>query len=190
MFYTFGANPLRMEILICSPYRTDKDLGRAYNQVMALLPDDWWACFHDIDTSFLTPDCGLIMREYAIRNPDAGILTCLTNRVSTLSTKQLLCGRVSEDPNIKNHIKLAEAQKNFLYQTTDINRDISGMLMMISKKTWTDFPFPEGGKCLGIDTHYNRLIRGNGKKILRMDGLYLWHTYRLNTGILDRSHLK
>jgi GT2 family glycosyltransferase len=179
-----------MKILICSPYRSDKDLGRAYNETMALLPDDWWACFHDIDTLFLTPDCGTILETYAEQYPDAGILTCLTNRVSDLSAKQMLGGRRSEDPDIRHHIKIAQIQEQQLYDVTEINRDISGMLMMISKRTWKEMPFPEGGKCLGIDTHYNRRIREAVKKILRMNGLYIFHTYRLLTGIHNKMHLQ
>lgn len=179
-----------MKVLICSPYRQDKRLGLAYNETMALLPDDWWACFHDIDTLFLTPDCGAILENYAELNPDAGILTCLCNRVSDFSRKQMLGGIRSEDPDIRKHIKLAQAQESQLYQTTEIHRDISGMLMLISKRTWNEIKFPEDGKCLGIDTEYNRKVRAAGKKILRMNGLYIWHTYRLLTGIHHKEHLK
>lgn len=179
-----------MKILICSPYRTDKDLGRAYNETMALLPDDWWAAFHDIDTLFLTPDCGKIIEHYTEQYPDAGILTALCNRASDFSKKQMLGGHRSEDTNIKNHIRLAEVQRNQLYNVTEINRDISGFLMVISKATWKELHFPEGGKCLGVDTTYGKMIRGAGMKILRMDGLYLWHTYRIMTSIHDKSHLQ
>jgi len=156
---------------------------------MALLPDDWWACFHDIDTLFLTPECGRILQGYAERYPEAGILTCLTNRVSDLSSKQMLNGKRSEDSDIRNHITIAKIQERHLWETTPIDRDISGMLMLISKRTWNDMKFQEGGKCLGVDTTYGRKIRAAGKKILRCDGLYVWHTYRLLTGIYDKKHL-
>lgn len=155
-----------------------------------MLGDDMWACFHDIDSLFLTPSCGLILETYADLNPDAGILTCLTNRLSELSSKQLLGGKISEDPNIKNHIALAKIQESQLFEVSEINKDISGVLMMISKRTWKDLPFSEDGKCLGVDTYYGRALRSSGKKILRMNGLYIWHTYRIINGIHDKSHLK
>lgn len=179
-----------MQVHICSPYSLEKNLGKAYNETMQFLPDDWWACFHDIDTLFLTPDCGVILHEYAKQNPDAGILTCFTNRISPLSSKQMLQGMISEISDIKHHIHLAEVQRNLLYSTREINRDISGMLMMVSKATWKEYPFPEDRLCLGVDTVYGRTIRAAGKKILRCNGLYIWHTYRIMKGISHKEHLQ
>lgn len=178
-----------MRVHVCSPFRTDKNLGKAYNEAMNLLQDDDWACLVDMDTCFLTPDAGPILQEYATQNPNAGILTCFTNRVSPFSKRQLLNGSFSECTDFTQHIKLAEDQKKFLYSTTPINRDISGMLMMIRKSFWIQYPFPEDAKCLGVDTYYGRRIRESGHSILRMNGLYIWHTYRLSTGIKDKSHL-
>lgn len=174
---------------ILTPYRTDKNLGAAYNAAISLLPDSHWACVTDIDICFLTPDAGVILEEYAARNPEAGILTCFTNRVSHLSRPQLLEGVPSENPDIKYHISLAEKQRELAYSTTVIDRDISGMLMLMSKKTWQQFPFPENGKAIGVDTYYGRRIRAAGLKILRMDGLYIFHIYRFMQGVNDKRHL-
>jgi len=179
-----------MQVHILKPYRNDKNLGKAYNDAMAMLPEDDAACLCDIDTCFLTPDAGTIIQEYVYRNPEAGILTCFTNRVSPLSKGQLLLCAVDEDSDMRTHIKYAEEQKNLLFQTTVIDRDISGFLMVVSKKTWNKTPFPDTGKALGVDTHYGRMIRADGLQILRMDGLYIWHTYRLMNGIADKKHLQ
>lgn len=179
-----------MQVHISTPYRRDKNLGLAYNETMALIPDDDWSCFTDTDALFLTPDVGHILHEYASRNPDAALLTCFVNRASTLSTAQLLTGTVDERSDIKVHIPLAENQKKFLYQTTPINQDISGTLMLISKKSWKKFPFREDLKCLGVDTYYNRTLREHGQNVLRMDGLYIFHIYRIMNGIHDKRHLK
>lgn len=179
-----------MQVLISSPYRTDKNLGRAYNDFFRLLPDDYWGCVTDIDVNFLTPDSGFILHEYVRRFPDAGILTCFTNRISPLSHMQLLGGAISESPDYKHHIGLAEAQRDFLYETTQIQKDISGFLMLVSKRTWNNYPFPDLNKPLGVDTYYGRAIRAAGLRILRMDGLYVWHTYRMMNGINHKEHLK
>lgn len=179
-----------MQVLISSPYRPDKNLGKAYNDFMRLLPEDYWGCLTDIDVNFLTPDAGTILHEYTNRFPDAGILTCFTNRISPLSNMQLLGGTISDNPDNTIHIKLAEAQRDFLYEVTPIEKDISGFLMMVNKKTWNKHPFPELNKPLGVDTYYGRSIRAAGLQILRMDGLYVWHTYRLLNGINHKEHLK
>lgn len=171
------------------PFSLEKKLGKAYNESMKLVPEDDWACFMDGDMMFLVPDYGTIIHEYVKRNPEAGILTCFTNRLSTLSHEQLLHGGVDETADIRMHIKYAERQKKLLYQVTPIERDISGFLMVISKKVWNEFKFAEHLQCLGVDTEYNRRIRAAGKKIMRMDGMYCWHSYRLLGGIFDKKHL-
>lgn len=178
-----------MTIHTITPFRIDKNLGKSYNETMALIGDDDWCCLKDADTCFLTPDYGNILYEYANQNKDAGLLTCLTNRISPLSTQQLFHGRISDNPDMRYHINIAEQQKKYLYKTTVINRDISGMLMLLSKKAWTEHKFSEDGKCLAVDTEYNRRIREAGKEMLLMCGLYLWHSYRLNKPIHNKLHL-
>lgn len=178
-----------MKVKIITPYSVEKNLGKAYNEEISRLKENEWACLCDIDICFLTPDAGVILEQYAMRFPDAGILTCYTNRVSPLSHMQLLSGTVDNSSDIKGHMILAEKQKRFLYQATEIKRDISGMLMMISRRFWEQFKFREDLKCLGVDTEYNRQIRMAGKTIYRMDGLYVFHIYRLATGIHNKTHL-
>lgn len=179
-----------MQVHYITPYSNDKNLGASYNRAMSLLPDDDFACIRDIDTMFLTPDQPAMVQEYAKRNPDAGIMTCFTNRVSPLSKMQLFGGTISDNANVIDHIWIAEKFKAHLYNTTEIDMDISGFLMLVSKKTWQQIPFPETGKTLGIDTHFGRAIRAAGLKILRMDGLYIFHIYRLINGITDKTHLR
>lgn len=175
-------------IHILTPYSLSKDLGKVYNDACRLIPDDHWICLTDYDTLFLTPDAISIMHEYVRRNPEAGLLTPFTNRIHPTSP-QLLGGKVSEVPDISWHIKKAEAQKEFLYQVTEIEKNVSGFVMLFSKKTWNEVKFREGAGCLGVDTMFWKELKAKGKKMLRMDGLYVWHTYRLNTNINDKTHL-
>jgi len=177
-----------MEVHICIPYRSDKNLGRAYNEAMVRIPDGDAACFIDYDVQLLTHDAGAILHQYTNQNPSA-LLTCYTNRVSPFSKSQLLNKTVSDDSDLRNHIRIAESQKSNLFQVSQIDRDISGMLMVIPKSLWYEFPFDESGQCLGVDTYYGRKIRAAGRQILRMNGLYVWHAYRLLQGINDKAHL-
>lgn len=179
-----------MKVHIVKPYSVEKNLGRAYNEAMRLIPDGDWACLMDYDTMFLTPDCGKILHEYVTWNPTAGIFTCFTNRIHPLAKSQLLHGVVSDNTSIDYHTDLAYNQKKDLFKTTIINHEISGFLMMISKKTWSEIKFNENGKCLGVDNDFSIRVLQARKSIHRMDGLYIWHTYRLKNGIADKSHLK
>jgi GT2 family glycosyltransferase len=178
-----------MTVHIVKPYAIDKNLGRAYNVAMRMIPDGDWACLMDCDTMFLTPDCGHILHEYVNWNPTAGLFTCLTNRIHPLAKDQLLHGVISDNTSIDYHTQLAYHQKHELFKVTTINHMISGFLMMVSKKTWSEKPFSEAGKCLGVDNDFSQNILARGKSVLRMDGLYVWHTYRLKNGIKDKTHL-
>jgi GT2 family glycosyltransferase len=178
-----------MKVHIVKPYSIEKNLGKAYNEAMALIPDGDWACLMDYDTMLLTPDCGYILREYVIKYQFAGMFTSFTNRISPLAKDQLLDGEVSENVCIDYHIDRAYHQKHRLFQVTPIAHEISGFLMMISKETWKETKFKESGKCLGVDNDYSLRLIEKGKMILRMDGLYVFHAYRLKNGIKDKTHL-
>jgi GT2 family glycosyltransferase len=178
-----------MNVHILTPYSIEKNLGGAYNQAMRLIPENDWACFIDYDVLFLTPDCGFILHEYAKLLPDAGLLTCYTNRIHPKADQQLLNG-VSENFDVKHHHDIAVNQKWQLFKHTELKREVSGFLMLISKKTWNEVKFNESENiCLSIDNKYCWALFEKCKKIYRMEGLYVFHLYRPN-GITDKSHLK
>jgi len=175
-----------MKVHIMTPYSTEKNLGKAYNEAVSLIPDGDWICVIDYDVMFLSPDCGTILREYVNKYNDTGIFTCLTNRIHPLAPNQLL-NTVSENTDIKHHIILANEQKKLLYNVKDVNHPISGFLMMFSKETWKKHQFTEDKKCLGVDNFFSQSVL-KFKPIRVMLGLYVWHTYRINN-ITDKSHL-
>ena len=178
-----------MKVYFISPFATDKNLGQAYNQSIALISENDWICLMDQDAMFLTPDAGQIIHEYVKRNNVEALFTCWTNRIHPLAQGQLYNNEVSVNSDIKHHIKIAENQKKELYSLTQIHCNISGFLMLISKRLWNKYKFSENGQCLGIDTEYSKCMRENNIPIYRMEGLYVWHTYRLMNGITDKRHL-
>ena len=178
-----------MKIHIKTPFAEDKNLGRAYNEAFEDIEERDWVCLIDHDVLFLTPDAINIMYEYVRSFPEAGIFTCYTNRIHPLAAAQLLDGRVNENTCVKYHQERAYNQKRFGISVTELRHHISGFLMLVSKKTWREIKFPESGKCLGVDNDYSQAILDAGKTIYRMNGLYVWHSYRLND-IKDKSHLQ
>jgi len=175
-------------IHVKTPYALDKNLGRAYNQAFEDIDERDWVCLIDHDVLFLTPDAIGLMYEYVRSFPETGIFTCLTNRIHPLAVDQLLDGRVNENTCIKYHQDRAYNQKRFGIKVTDIKHHISGFLMLISKKTWREIKFSESGRCLGVDNDFSANVLERGKKIYRMDSVYVWHSYRLNN-ITDKTHL-
>lgn len=176
-----------MKIHHIIPFSLEKDLGKAYNEEMALIPDGDAALITDYDVMLLTPDARLHIQKYAEQYPGT-ILTCYTNRIHPLS-KQLMAGMVNKIDSIEWHIQRAEERKEFLYQATPLIENISGFLFVLPKKIWQQCSFIETGNCIGVDTAFFKRAIAKGIKVLRMDGIYVWHTYRLGKSITDKSHL-
>lgn len=176
-------------IHVCTPYRLDKNLGKAYNDEFKKIGNDDWVCMHDWDVKFLLSESISHLYGYVERFPKADVFTCFANRSHANSTQQLLGGKVSDNADMYHHLNLAIRQKEFLYQATEITGNISGFLMLISKRLWKEIKFTEDMKCLGVDTWFSKCLRENGKKVLRMDGIYIWHTYRLLNGVRNKQHL-
>jgi len=171
--------PEHFSLFFFAPYSIEKHLGKAYNTYMEMVPsDDDWVCFIDRDVLFLTPDYGHQIREIIIQNIEAGLITCLTNRIGCKI--QLYQQIMSEDSNILTHRKLAqELQQNYRHTVENIQGPISGFLMVIRKKVWKDIRFNENKNLLGVDREFSRRLAGKGYSILLMRGVYVFHYYRL-----------
>lgn len=174
-------------ITVCTPYSLDKNLGKAYNEAAAMITTEW-ICFIDHDVMFLRPDAIKMMHSYAELYPDTGLFTCFTNRIHPLAKDQLL-DNVSDHDGIRHHQMIAGDRISYFPNVTSIEHEISGFLMLFKKSTWEKIKFVESGECLGVDNDFSRKILEAAMEILRMDGLYVWHSYRLNN-IKDKSHLK
>lgn len=173
-----------------TPYREDKNLGLAYNEAMSRIPDGDWACITDWDVLMLLPDTIAQLNEYARRFPDTGIFTCYASRTHRINTG---CQGFDEGPSdndsILHHIAVAKKQTEQLYEVSQIERFISGFLMMVSKDVWNKHKFVDNMKCLDVDNIYSNKILAAGLPIRRMNGIYIWHTYRLGKDIKDTTHL-
>lgn len=174
-----------------SSYRVDKNLGKAYNSDMSLLADDDWAILTDWDILFLLPETIAHIQGYIDRFPGTGIFTCYASRTHHINTGlQMFESGIDPSDSILHHIKIAKKQTAKLYEVTPINRFISGFLMVISKATWDKIKFVEDLKCLHVDNIYSNRIIEAGLPILRMDGVYVYHIYRLDKDIKNTDHLQ
>lgn len=173
-----------------NPYSVTGDLGQAYNQYMELLPtEEDWAVLTDGDTSWLMPKYGHQIQEIINQQPETGIFTCLTNRVG--STEQCYRNRISPERDMLKHKIIAlDCDASARLKVKEIRNIISGHCMVVQKKTWLDVgKFDENIGILAVDNMFSRKILDKGYKILLMEGVYLWHYYRLDTGVGDKSHL-
>jgi len=176
-----------MKVWHFTPYSTDRNLGRAYNEYMALIPEGDAACFMDGDAMYLIPDWGHVIENYANTYPNA-ILTCWINRIHELAKGQNAGGPVWVDECLRD----AVIRRELLYKATPITGSVSGTLLVIPKSIWQLYPFSEVNtyrpgepNLLGVDNEWTNRIRANGVQVLRMDGMLIYHQYRLLTGKKD-----
>ena len=178
-------------IYYSSPYTTDKNIGKFYNQFLEILPsNEDWACFIDGDTLFTTYDYGYLIEKVVAENPSVDCFTAYTNRVAC--EWQIAPNVDKETDDIKYHRKFGEDLKSS-YRTsvmdvTDKPRNsvLSGFFILLKKQSWIDIGrFKETGM-LGVDNDLHWKLQDCGKKLMLMQGLYLYHWYRGG----DRSYKK
>ena len=174
-----------------TPYRIDKNLGKAYNDAMAMLPNNNdWACFTDGDAMFTVADFGTQLEEVIKANPECKLFTSMTNRIGT--AYQCVADMWEENNMVVHFQKGKELSITKRTSCIDITAKtpLSGVLILIQKKEWKrSGGFEESGKALGVDNsiHYN--VRDAQGKIFLMEGVYMMHYYR-NGNRGDKSHLQ
>lgn len=162
-----------MKIFYLTPYNTDGNIGKGWNDAIEALPDDCYIVCRDGDTMFLTPDWGSQIEKIITENLDFDLITCLTNR---LNTPSLLIGGMFDEKDISKHIQLAKnAWIN--YGTKVIPTEVApGMLMIFHKSLWLKHRFVE--KSIIFDKQFSKSVIDGGGKIGVAKGLYIFHLYR------------
>ena len=192
--YLYIRHTAVMNIHFISPFSIDKNLGKAYNNTIKNLPITDWVCVMDYDAMLLDPNQVKRMYEYIQAYPDATLFVCYGSRVKDGVPQQYLFGRKEQVATITDHINIARnllAADNLsgALNVKQVNRSVAGFLMLFSVETWRRFPFDEGRKCLTVDTNFSKRILRAGGKILLMESIYVWHTYRLLEGKQSIKHL-
>jgi GT2 family glycosyltransferase len=183
-----------------TPYRKDKNLIKAYNSFMEIIPHGGWALFRDGDTLFLDPFYGEIIENAIHNNPDTGCFTCLTNRIGN---KKQLHSEYSGD-DIKIHRNIAKKLRNknkgkyeeMPFRLGNNPQTLSGMLFVLSKDAWKQIGgFKQStihknkSNILGVDNQLHKDLHENNIKIKIIKELYIYHWYR-GGGSKDIGHLK
>lgn len=167
-----------MRIHYLTPYSIEKNIGKAYNEACALIPNGDWICLRDGDTMFLTPEWGEHIYSIAKQAEHDGIslVGCITNRLST-SSKQLEPGMYNIH-DIKEHVPIAKRlRQEHGSVITPVNYVVSGMFMLMPKETWAMAPFKEN--TVHFDSIFSNDIARAGGKLGIAKGLYIYHGYRL-----------
>ena len=165
------------------------NLGQAYNHYCELVDNDNdWITFMDGDTMQLNLNWGDIWENILNKNDDAGIITCMTNRIgcwvqrddSMINNKDIISHK-------KRAMKLFDEHK---YAVSDISyKCISGLFFSFKKSTWKSVGgFIDG--ILDVDIDFFNKVCNLNKKCYIAKGFYILHYYRLLEGVSYIDHLK
>lgn len=163
-----------------APSSIDKNIGAVYNQFMAMISDEDWACFLDHDAMFTTLNWYKQLEEIVNDLPSscqgAGLLTACTNRIG--NPEQVVQGIEPQNHDIYYHRKLGkQRQVDYGNSLRECETLISGVVILISKEVWKQTKgFSDG--FLGVDKDIDNKIRELGYKAYIMDGVYCYHWYR------------
>lgn len=175
-----------------TPGRSDKNFGKAINDIVRLLPDSDWICLRDIDT--IPPHHEIFFKqcEEIAKSNGYGLVGCITNRLGL--KWQLHKGEFSEDMDMMNHKNIAmELSEKYGNEVKPCMSSIGGLFMLFPKSTWNKVGgFPEGAimiKGSFIDYHFWESVRKKGIKVGIAKGIYLFHSYRMGKDRKNKNHL-
>lgn len=171
--------------MIQIPFSFNKDLGKAYNEAMAKVTDEY-CILMDYDAMILTPNTIPLIDKYVKAYPEAALLTGYASR-SHRSSSQYFPHQ--NNGNMMLAIQMAQRLERMSMKVKPLVKNVTGFFMVLRKSTWDKYKFKEGIGCLGVDTDYWRQLVAGNETMLLMETVYVWHTYRLATGIHDKRHL-
>ena len=162
------------------PWSSEKNIGKAYNEFAAIVPDDAWLCFMDADTLPTTFDYGHIIEQIILQNPQVEVFTCSTNRVAC--KWQIAKGSDWYNDDIRFHRVFGANQFEkygcAVEDVTDKTPLMSGHFICIKKSLWKELGGVAEGGMLGIDNDLHNRIKAGGHRLYIAPGLYLYHWYR------------
>ena len=157
-----------------SPQDTDKNIGKAYNEIMDLLKPEDWCILTDADTCFLTTEYGRIIERAIKEYPDTGMFVAYTNR---LGNQDQLLNIADYNLDIGYHIRIAKEQEELPFSVRPLIGLAGGMLMGIKKDVFLKVgKFKDG---FHIDNDWSFRCLYKGYRIMLIENIYLLHLREL-----------
>ena len=173
---------IRPTIHYLTPYSTEKNIGKAYNDAIQSLnaKDEDWIVIRDGDTLFPTPNWGLQISDAIMAHGEKyGLIGAVTNRIG--DTHQRVAD-MFEVWDFREHVKKAlEIEQTNWAEIKEIQQGVAGFFMAFQIKTWKKIKFidtTDTSKSKIFDTLFNKGIRAAKLKIGLITGLYVFHLYR------------
>lgn len=168
------------------PFDINCNIGYEYNLRVNDCQTEW-VCITDQDVCFLLNNTKKQIHDIALKG-EFDLYGCLTNRVSW--KHQLYQGKISDDPDIRNHIAIAQKLHDEQYGIVEPTIHLlAGFFMLFRKSAWEQVGgFAEKEKSQVFDKLFSNAIPKRGI----MQGVYVWHSYRLlsKSPVSDWGHLR
>lgn len=171
----------------CVPFRTDANLGRAYNDFMQLLPLEAWAVFVDHDAMMTTGKWHAQLCEAIAFKPDAGAFVAMTNRIA--SAWQRTPNVPSNNNDIAWHRRIG-AERLAVRTLLDITetKGFGGVMFAVSKAAWIEVGgFADGLGCVDHSLHFK--LQRAGRRVYLIEGLHVYHWRHAGPGEQDPTSL-
>lgn len=160
-----------------TPGRADKNIGLAYNEACALIPDGDWICLRDQDC-LIWPELVIqqVQEVIATKGSKYALFGCMTNRLA--STYQRPWPADFENMDMRHHYERAKE----LYRTHygevigEPRKPIAGLFMLFPKSTWERVKFEENN--IACDTAFSKAVVSKVGCIGLLAGVYCMHWYR------------
>ena len=175
--------------------RSDKNIGKAINDIVKGLPDKDWVCFRDIDSFPLLHEQFFKQCEEIATNGEFDLIGCMSNRLNLAG--QLHQGVISENPDVLYHKKIAT--ELFIKHGSGVvstHQNIAGLMLFFPKTLWLSVGgFDEGGIIASngkyFDHNFCEKVKKAGAKLGIAKGIYLFHFYRFGSEkpSMDNKHL-
>jgi GT2 family glycosyltransferase len=166
-----------MALVTAIAYDVERNLGRAYNEIMSrLLPRDH-CCFLDHDAVFTTRDWYRLLLEAIERYPDAGLFGAMTNRIGN---KEQIPPGAPSGHDMQDHRRFGlSLHQQYGSEAIDVTHKhlLSGVVLCLSHATWEAIGGFKSGM-MGVDNAAHRDVKRVGKRVYLLRGLYTQHHYR------------
>lgn len=169
-------------ILPMAPFSLERNLGRAYNEAMALLPSPTdWAVFVDHDCLFgLTREWLPVIAEAVAFKPDAGAFVAVTNRIDAAWQRAEEADRENHDIGYHTALALERLKRRTLLDVTE-TKGFGGVCFAVSKAAWQDAGgFADGLLCVDHSLHFG--LQRAGRRVYVLENLYVYHRRRAFIG--------
>ena len=177
----FKKESLNIKIYEHTPYNNEKDLVKAYNEFMELIPSNGWALFRDADTLFLDYHYNELFENAIVDNPNTFCFTCVTNRLN--NKKQVYDEYKGDDIKIHREIAIKLRKKyGHSCEILPLPPTLGGFCILLKKSVWKKIGgfkyWNSKSKILGVDNKLHEDLGKHNEPVKIIKGLYMYHWYR------------